>query len=121
LKTGIGQDVTLRLVRIVPRPEPAGEGRTFDSPLDKGLTLAREWRERTFYPCDICPPHPSGELRHHKTTNFHQRLSFECAMCPRKTNGQPQRHFLSSTTKRRRKYREHFESSVGAGMPEGRS
>jgi hypothetical protein len=113
--------VELRLVRIIPRPEPASVGRWFDSPLDKGLILAREWRERTFYPCDICPPHPSGELRHHKTTNFHQKLSFECVVCPRKANGHPQRHFLSSTTKRRGKYREHFEASVGADMQAGQS
>ena len=114
--------VELRLVRIIPRPERAAGGRPFDSPLAKGLALAREWRERTFYPCDICPPHASGELRHHKTTNFHQPRSFECVVCPPKANGQPRRHHLSSTAKRKRKYREHFEASVGAQlMREGKS
>jgi hypothetical protein len=91
--------VEFRLVHIVPRPVRPGDT-DYKSALEKGLALAREWRERTFIPCYICPPHPSGELTKHKSPNFHQRLTYPCDICAPVRPGVPRRHQRSNKTPR---------------------
>ena len=79
-----------RLVGIVPRDVTTmPEGGTAS---ERGLAGARAWREATFIPCVVCPPHPSGELTKHKRANFHARRLEDCVICTPHPDGMPRRH-----------------------------